>query len=143
MLERLRTAAEREAGDETERLLDDPHHRRRLAEARIATLAIDISERRVLSAVAGGASPGPASSLLKLQGSEALQRLDELGTDTLGAYVAPHQPRAREAGSNLSPIGPEHGLTTMARYLNNRAASIYGGSSEIQRDIIARQILGL
>jgi acyl-CoA dehydrogenase len=143
MLERLRTAAEREAGDETERLLDDPHHRRRLAEARIATLAIDISERRVLSAVAGGASPGPASSLLKLQGSEALQRLDELGTDTLGAYVAPHQPKAREAGSNLSPIGPEHGLTTMARYLNNRAASIYGGSSEIQRDIIARQILGL
>jgi acyl-CoA dehydrogenase len=72
-----------------------------------------------------------------------LQRLDELATDTLGPYVAPHQPQARAAGSNLAPIGPEHGLTTMARYLNNRAASIYGGSSEIQRDIIARQILGL
>jgi alkylation response protein AidB-like acyl-CoA dehydrogenase len=142
-LERLRTCAELEAGDETERLLDDPHHRRRLAEAQIATLAIDISERRVLSALAGGAGPGPVSSLLKLQGSEALQRLDELETDTVGAYVAPHQPEARAGGSNLSPIGPEHGLTTMARYLNNRAASIYGGSSEIQRDIIARQILGL
>jgi alkylation response protein AidB-like acyl-CoA dehydrogenase len=97
----------------------------------------------VLSALAGGAGPGPVSSLLKLQGSEALQRLDELETDTVGAYVAPHQPEARAGGSNLSPIGPEHGLTTMARYLNNRAASIYGGSSEIQRDIIARQILGL
>jgi alkylation response protein AidB-like acyl-CoA dehydrogenase len=142
-LERLRASADLEAGDETDRLLDDPHHRRRLAEAQIATLAIDMSEQRVLSALASGGSPGPASSLLKLQGSEALQRLDELSTDTLGAYVAPHQPQARAAGSNLAPIGPEHGLTTMARYLNNRAASIYGGSNEIQRDIIARQILGL
>lgn len=139
----LRASAELEAGDETERLLDDPHHRRRLAEAEIAGLAIDISERRVLSALAGGGNPGPASSLLKLQGSEALQRLDELAVDGLATYVAPHQPQARAAGSNLTPIGPEHGLTTMARYLNNRAASIYGGSSEIQRDIIARQILGL
>ena len=143
MLRCLRTSAALEAGDETERLLDDPDHRRRLAEAEIAGLAIDISERRVLSALAGGGNPGPASSLLKLQGSEALQRLDELAVDGLGPYVAPHQPRARSAGSNLAPIGPEHGLTTMARYLNNRAASIYGGSSEIQRDIITRQILGL
>ena len=142
-LERLRSGAGLEAGDDTQRLIDDPHHRRRLAEAEIASLAIDISERRVLSALDDGRGPGPASSLLKLQGSEALQRLDELGVDTLGAYVAPHQPQARAAGSNLTPIGPEHGLTTMARYLNNRAASIYGGSSEIQRDIIARQILGL
>jgi acyl-CoA dehydrogenase len=143
MLRCLWTSAEREAGDETERLLDDPDHRRRLAEAQIAALAIDISERRVLSALAGGDNPGPASSLLKLQGSEALQRLDEIAVDTLGAYAAPHQPQARAVNSNLAPIGPEHGLTTMARYLNNRAASIYGGSSEIQRDIIARQILGL
>ena len=143
MLRCLRTNAEHEAGDETERLVDDPDHRRRLAEAQIAALAIDISERRVLSALASGDNPGPASSLLKLQGSEALQRLDETAVDTLGPYAAPHQPQARAASSNLAPIGPEHGLTTMARYLNNRAASIYGGSSEIQRDIIARQILGL
>ena len=46
-------------------------------------------------------------------------------------------------GSNVAPIGPEEGLTAMARYLNNRAASIYGGSNEIQRDIIARLVLGL
>ena len=66
-----------------------------------------------------------------------------MAVDTLGPYASPHQPEARAANANLAPIGPEHGLTTMARYLNNRAASIYGGSSEIQRDIIARQILGL
>ena len=142
-LERLRDAAALEAGDETTRLLDDPHHRRRLAEAEIAALAIDITERRVLSALAAGGKPGPASSILKTQGSEQLQRLDELGVDALASYVAPHQPKAREPGANEMPIGPEHGLTTMARYLNNRAASIYGGSNEIQRDIIAKLVLGL
>lgn len=136
-LERLRAMAE------AEDVLDDPHYRRRLAEAEIGALAIDMTERRVLSALATGGKPGPASSILKLQGSEQLQRLDELGVDALGTYVAPHQPKAREAGSNETPVGPEHGLTTMARYLNNRAASIYGGSNEIQRDIIAKLVLGL
>uniref|UniRef100_B0SZK1 Acyl-CoA dehydrogenase domain protein n=1 Tax=Caulobacter sp. (strain K31) TaxID=366602 RepID=B0SZK1_CAUSK len=142
-LERLRNQAGTEAGDETGSLVDDPHHRRRLAEAEIATLAIDITERRVLSALVAGGNPGPASSILKTQGSEALQRLDELAVDALGLYGAPHQPQARLAGSNQAAVGPEHGLATMARYLNNRAASIYGGSNEIQRDIIAKLILGL
>ena len=136
-LERLRDMAQ------AEEILDDPHYRRRLAEAQIDALAIDITERRVLSALAAGGKPGPASSILKLQGSEQLQRLDELGIDALATYIAPHQPKAREAGSNETPVGPEHGLTTMARYLNNRAASIYGGSNEIQRDIIAKLVLGL
>ena len=136
-LERLRSMAH------AEDLLDDPHYRRRLAEAEIGALAIDITERRVLSALATGGKPGPASSILKVQGSEQLQRLDEAGVDALATYIAPHQPKAREAGSNETPVGPEHGLTTMARYLNNRAASIYGGSNEIQRDIIAKLVLGL
>lgn len=136
-LERLRGMAH------AENLLGDPHYRRRLAEAEIGALAIDITERRVLGALATGGKPGPASSILKVQGSEQLQRLDEAGVDALGTYIAPHQPKAREAGSNETPVGPEHGLTTMARYLNNRAASIYGGSNEIQRDIIAKLVLGL
>ncbi len=136
-LARLRRMAE------AEEILDDPHYRRRLAEAEIGALAIDITERRVLSALAAGGKPGPASSILKLQGSEQLQRLDELGVEALASYIAPHLPEAREAGSNETPVGPEHGLTTMARYLNNRAASIYGGSNEIQRDIIAKLVLGL
>ena len=136
-LERLRDMTR------AEDLIDDPQYRRRLADAEIGALAIDITERRVLSALATGDKPGPASSILKVQGSEQLQCLDELGIDTLGPYVAPHQPRARAAGSNEIPVGPEHGLTIMARYLNNRAASIYGGSNEIQRDIIAKLVLGL
>jgi acyl-CoA dehydrogenase len=122
---------------------DDRPHRRRLAEAEIAVTAIDMSERRVLSALASGNPPGPASSMLKINGTEAMQRIDEISIAALGAYAHVDQIEAREPGSNLEPVGPEAGLTAMPRYLNNRAASIFGGSNEIQRDIIARLVLGL
>ncbi|HEX7943731.1 MAG TPA: acyl-CoA dehydrogenase family protein [Phenylobacterium sp.] len=122
---------------------EDRYHRRRLAEAEIAIDAIDMSERRVLSALASGNPPGPASSMLKINGTEAMQRLDEISIAALGAYANVEQIEAREPGSNVEPVGPEIGLTVMPRYLNNRAASIYGGSNEIQRDIIARLVLGL
>jgi acyl-CoA dehydrogenase len=121
----------------------DAAHRRRVVEAEIAVTAIDMSERRVLAALSAGGAPGPASSMLKINGTEAMQRLDEISVAALGAYAAVDQPAAREAGSNVAPVGPEAGLVAMPRYLNNRAASIYGGSNEIQRDIIARLVLGL
>ncbi len=122
---------------------DDAAHRRRLAEAAIAVEAIEMSERRVLSLLAGGKNPGPASSMLKINGTEAMQRLDEISVASLGPYAAVCQPAAREPGSNVEPVGPREGLTSVPRYLNNRAASIYGGSNEIQRDIMARLVLGL
>lgn len=122
---------------------DDAFHRRRLAEHEITVTAIDMSERRVLSELASGKNPGPASSMLKINGTEAMQRIDELSVAGLGDYAHVEQMDARQPGSNVAPIGPEEGLTAMARYLNNRAASIYGGSNEIQRDIIARLVLGL
>uniref|UniRef100_UPI0025CDEEAB acyl-CoA dehydrogenase family protein n=1 Tax=uncultured Phenylobacterium sp. TaxID=349273 RepID=UPI0025CDEEAB len=135
-LERVQAVAQSAAGD-------DRDHRRRRAEAEIAVQAIDMSERRVLSALASGNPPGPASSMLKINGTEAMQRLDEISIDALGPYAHVEQMEAREPGSNVDPVGPEIGLTAMPRYLNNRAASIYGGSNEIQRDIIARLVLGL
>ncbi len=135
-LERAQRIAEAAGGD-------DAAHRRRLAEAQIAVTAIDMSERMVLAALAGGKNPGPASSMLKINGTEAMQRIDEISVAGLGAYAGVDQPEAREAGSNVEAVGPEEGLVAMPRYLNNRAASIYGGSNEIQRDIIARLVLGL
>ena len=102
-----------------------------------------MSEKRVLSLLAGGKNPGPASSMLKINGTEARQRLDEIAITALGLYAGVDQPSAREPGSNVDPVGPGAGMTAMPRYLNNRAASIYGGSNEIQRDIIARLVLGL
>jgi alkylation response protein AidB-like acyl-CoA dehydrogenase len=122
---------------------DDPAHRQRLIEAEIAVTAIDMTEQMILAALAGGKNPGPASSMLKINGTEAMQRIDEISVAALGAYAGVDQPEAREPGSNIQAVGPDEGLVAMPRYLNNRAASIYGGSNEIQRDIIARLVLGL
>jgi alkylation response protein AidB-like acyl-CoA dehydrogenase len=142
-LERLRHLAREEASDSGGRLIDDPAFRARLAGAGVALDAIEMTEHRVLAALASGNAPGPASSMLKTQGTELMQRLDEIALEGLGAYAAVDQHDARAPGANLPFVGPEHGLTTTARYLNDRAASIYGGSNEIQRDIMARLVLGL
>lgn len=136
-LGRVREAA-REAG-----LLADPAFRSRLMSAEIAVQAMEMSEHRILAALSSGKNPGPASSMLKTQGGEALQLVDELMLETAGIYGGVDQPAAREPGANVPAVGPERALTAMARYLNDRAASIYGGSNEIQRDIMARLVLGL
>jgi acyl-CoA dehydrogenase len=142
-LGRIRELASRQTADDGGRLIDDEAFASRLAAASVAVEAIEMTEHRVMSALSAGKNPGPASSMLKMQGTEAMQRLDELAIEAIGAYVAVEQPEARQPGSNVEPVGPADGLLAMARYLNNRAASIYGGSNEIQRDIIARLVLGL
>jgi acyl-CoA dehydrogenase len=142
-LERLRAMASAEANDDGERLIDDALFSKKLAAAQVTVLAIEMSEQRVMSALAAGRNPGPASSMLKMQGTEAMQKLDELAIEIAGYYGMADQIEARKPGSNIAPIGPRHSLFAMPRYLNNRAASIYGGSNEIQRDIIARLVLGL
>ena len=142
-LKRLRAMASAEPSDAGTPLLDDPAFRGKLAAEEIAVTAIEMTEHRVMSALAAGNNPGPASSMLKTQGTEAMQRIDELAIEVAGRYAAVHQPEARAAGSNTPAIGPDHSLIAMARYLNNRAGSIYSGSNEIQRDIMARLVLGL
>lgn len=142
-LERLRNLARQEVSDQGGPLIEDPAFRAKLAGAGVALDAIEMTEHRVLAALASGNAPGPASSMLKTQGTELMQRLDEIALEGLAHYGAVHQIEARAPGSNQPFIGPEHGLTTTARYLNDRAASIYGGSNEIQRDIMARLVLGL
>ncbi len=142
-LRRLRAMAAAEPSDAGTPLIADAAFRARLAAEEITVTAIEMTEHRVMSALASGNNPGPASSMLKTQGTEAMQRIDELAIEVAAHYAAVHQPAAREAGSNIAAIGPDHSLTAMARYLNNRAGSIYGGSNEIQRNIMARLVLGL
>ena len=127
----------------TEGLTADPAFRAKLARAGCALEAVEMTEHRVMAALAAGNNPGPASSMLKTQGTETLQMIDELALEAAAPYAAVDQIEARAAGANLDWVGPEHSLTTTARYLNDRAASIYGGSNEIQRDIMARLVLGL
>ena len=139
-LERLVAMASAGAGA---RPIDEPHFRARLASLATALEALEVSELRILTALASGQAPGPVSSVMKVQMTELMQALDELALQALGDYAAVWQPEARAPDANVDFVGPEAGLTTMARYLNDRAGSIYGGTNEIQRDIVARLILGL
>lgn len=136
-LRRLKRVA-REEG-----LAGDPDFVRRIAEIEVKADAIDIAERRLISAMSQGGRPGDAqSSLLKLQGTEALQQVDELLIEAIGTYAQVDQKPARHGRSNWS-VGPDRAISPMGRYLNNRAATIYGGSSEVQRNILAKLGLGL
>lgn len=115
----------------------------RLAQAEATVEAIEITEHRVMTALSSGGNPGPMSSMLKTQGTETQQMLDQIAVEIAGTYAAVDQPEARGPGSNQPPLGPEGQAEAMARYLNGRAASIYGGSNEIQRGLMARLMLGL
>jgi alkylation response protein AidB-like acyl-CoA dehydrogenase len=142
-LARLRTLAAAEPADGGGALIGDTIFRRRLVEAEIELDAIEMTEQRVMSALSSGQAPGPASSMLKTRGTEAMQLLDELAIDAAGHYAAVEQRAAREPGGNVASVGGAGHLTAMPRYLNDRAATIYGGSNEIQRNIMASLVLGL
>ena len=116
---------------------------RRLAEMAMEIDAIAALEARVFAMMAGGGNPGPLSSLLKVQGTECQQRLQELAIEIAGPYAALDQFTARQPGSATEAIGPGDAMLAAPRYLNGRAASVYGGSNEIQRGIMARMLLGV
>lgn len=123
------------------RLIDSPLWRARLGEAEALVDAIEATENEVLAIMAEGGNPGAAASMLKIQGTEAEQRLQKMSMRIAGPYACVDQPEARGVGGAPGVAGDAPLLAT-ARYLNGRAASIYGGSNEIQRDIIARRRLG-
>ena len=126
-----------------EGVMADPDYRQRLVDLTVAVAAIEATEQRILGAVASGGNPGALSSLLKIQSTEALQKIDELAVEAAGHFGAVEQTAARQPLSQMAYVGPERALTAVPRYLNNRAASIYGGSNEIQRNLIAKLLLGL
>ena len=125
------------------RLAADPAIRRKISILAAQIAAIEASEDVVMAQVARGLNPGPAASMLKIQGTETAQKVQELAVELAGDYAAVCQIAARQPGSNEAPVGPEIALTAIPRYFNGRAASIYGGSNEIQRGIISKLVLGL
>ena len=125
-------------------LASDFDFQRKIAELEIEISAVEITERRVISGVSTGQNVGASiSSMLKLKGSEATQRVTELAVEALGAYAIADQRASLGLGANMPPVGPEYAATPVARYLNTRAATVFGGSSEVQRNILAKVTLGL
>ena len=138
-LERVREMASTELADAGGALLADPFFKRKVAELEIDLTALEFTELRTLAGESSGKGPGTESSILKIKGTEIQQRLQELALEAAGHYGAPF---LGEGGHN-SGVGPLHSIDTAGDYFNGRKTSIYGGSNEIQRNIIAKMVLGL
>ncbi len=142
-VERLKKIAMTELGDDGQPLLDDEDFQRKMAQLEIDLSALEMTELRVLANEQAGKGPGVESSLLKIRGTEIQQRLTELTMEAVGNYAQPYFRGFPEDGANAFPIGPDYSHQVSPIYFNWRKASIYGGSNEIQRNIIAKMVLGL
>ena len=129
--------------DNGEPLIRDASFRDKLADLDIQVTALEFTELRALSAMAAGGAPGPEVSFLKIRGSEIQQRITELAVEAVGYYAMPYQPSLLWQGANEEPIGPAYAHQSAPRYFNVRKTSIYGGSNEIQKNVISKMVLGL
>jgi pimeloyl-CoA dehydrogenase large subunit len=136
-IRRVRSLA-REVG-----LMDDPRFREKVAAVEVELKALEMTQLRVVAAERHrkDRKPDPFSSILKIKGSEIQQATTELLLEVAGPYAMPYVPD--QAGRNEPPIGPDWAAPLAPTYFNWRKVSIYGGSNEIQKNIIAKAILGL
>jgi alkylation response protein AidB-like acyl-CoA dehydrogenase len=124
-------------------LRDDAAFAGKIADVEISLTALEFLSLRFLAEEAAGRPIGAEVSMLKIKGTEIRQTLTELSIEALGYYAVPYEPEQLTDRWNEPPIGPDHAAAQMPQYLFSRAASIYGGSNEIQRNIIAKMVLGL
>ena len=126
--------------------------RRQAAEVGIEIAALEAVELKLLSRLSAGEAPGPESSMQKTVGTEISQRLTEIALSAAGLFAQAYQPHLVSAGGPVpgfvppndgAGVGPDYSWTVAAKYLNDRAGSIYAGTNEIQRNIMAKAILGL
>ena len=152
MAESIATEAASQPGPAGGALIDDPAFEAKLADIRIRTEVLEILEYRVLTTVAEGRNPGAASSMLKVLSTELSQAITELAMEAAGPRGRAYQPHATRPGGPVSDFDPPADgyvsgqpwqAVAALRYFNDRAGSIYAGSNEIQRNILAKATLGL
>ena len=125
-------------------MIENPRFAEKLAAVEIELKALEMTQLRVVAAERnrGTGKPDPASSVLKIKGSEIQQATTELLMDIIGPYAAPTAMDDGD-GTNEPPVAPDYAGSIAPAYFNWRKISIYGGSNEIQRNIIAKAVLGL
>jgi alkylation response protein AidB-like acyl-CoA dehydrogenase len=138
-IERLKEIAKAETID-GKPLISTDEFSRKIAETEVELSALEYTELRTLAQESKGQMAGPESSILKIKGTEIQQRLTELVVEAVGYYAYPYD---RFFGENEYVPGPDYAEASAGNYFNMRKASIYGGSNEIQRGIIAKAVLGL
>jgi len=141
-LKYLKTIARREL-DGGRPLIENQRFRDRIAQVEIELMALEITNLRALCTMARKRAPGPEPSLLKLKGSEIEQMLSELMMQALGHRSIPRAEGSIDAKRRGEPIHSDFAAPLAGNYFNGRKTSIYGGSNEIQKNIISRMILGL
>jgi alkylation response protein AidB-like acyl-CoA dehydrogenase len=124
-------------------LIEDAVFSQRVAQVEIDLIALEITCLRVASAEGEGKGPGPEASILKIKGTEIQQGLTELMMDAVGPNALPYLPGSWGDNWIGARVGPEYAGPLAARYLNGRKTTIYGGSNEIQKNIISQMVLGL
>ncbi|MBX9664611.1 acyl-CoA dehydrogenase family protein [Novosphingobium sp.] len=143
-LDRIERWAREEASGTNGSMIHDPNISQRLARLRLEAQAFEVTELRILAELAKGRPAGPQTSLVKLTSSNLRQAIDELAVDLFG-YDGLQLPVTRPLYGNEAPeyVGSRAAQLSMPAYLNGRAYTIFGGSDEVQKTIIAKQVLGL
>jgi alkylation response protein AidB-like acyl-CoA dehydrogenase len=128
-------------------LIEDALFAAQIAQIEVDLWALEITNLRVLSAERNSSAAGPEASILKIKGTEIHQSISELMMRAVGPYALPFRREAMEAGWQFDPTreppGPRYASTLAAAYLNQRKLSIFGGTNEIQKNIISKMIVGL
>ena len=119
-------------------LIEDVLFQKKLSDIEIEMMALEFTELRVLASVAAGGAPGPESSLLKIKGTEMQQAVQELMMELAGYYQG-----VMPSDHSSAVIGHDFGSTARQNFMYGRAATIYGGSNEVQKNVIAKAVLGL
>ena len=123
---------------------DDPAFAKRMAEVEVEAQAVGVSELRMMSALATGQNPGAAASVIKMRGSELTQKVTELTMEAAGLYALPfEQLEGTVGGSNAPGVATPDEEGSAPRYMGFRAATIFGGSTEVQKNILAKVSHGL
>ena len=143
-LDRLEEAAAGESDGRGGSMADDPQWKRKVAKARLAVQALEMIELKIISDIAKGKAPGPQTSVTKLLASNLRQDIDLLAVDLYGAAGLQLEMARPLYGPNApDPVHSRDAQLAAPRYLNSRAWTIFGGTNEVQSNIIARSVLGL